>query len=117
MDVPSPQQFDRATSLAQIDYATLRTMLVARAIAENLGTSRRMPVRFDGGTLAERIDFFSGRIVAGRGPRGAFVSMSEFAPKGKRSVYLGASGYGRKRQGKKLFTSDAALTACSGEMP
>ena len=118
MERPSPLQFDRAAeALTAIDYPTLRAMLVARAVTQS--DARRQPAHMarDVGTMADRIAFFAGRIAAGRRPRGPFVPLAAFVPKGKAAVYLGASASVRNNRVKTLLTPGAAAAAPSGEKP
>ncbi|WP_420607130.1 hypothetical protein [Novosphingopyxis sp.] len=118
MDLSSPQQFDRAAAqLAAIDYPTLRAMLVARFIARNARSRRSAAPCRHAGTIAERLDFFAGRIDSAVRPSGPFAPLAGFVPNGKKRVYLGASTSGRDLASKTLSTQGATAAAPFGDTP
>ena len=118
MDVPSPHMFDRAAQpLTAMDYATLRAILVSRRVTEAGQAVAAESEPKHAGDIADRIDFFAGRVPRGVRPSGPFVPLSGFLPKSKGAVYLGGSTSGRELGYKKLLTPGAAMAARSGEKP
>lgn len=116
MDLPFPEQFDLAAEpLTTIDYRTLLAMLVARGVAESQAFQGPARNRNLGGTLADRLHFFAGRLGKRKSPAGAFAPLAAAVPNSKYHIYLGASGYGRNMARMMLPTPREAVPAHPGE--
>ncbi len=116
MDVPFPEQFDLAAEpLTTIDYRTLLAMLVARGVAESQSFQGSAKGGTAGGTLADRLQFFAGRLGQRKSPAGAFAPLAAALPYSKYRIYLGASGYGRNMAHILLSASSEAVPAHPGE--